>query len=92
MNQIDLLKYYFLNKDQLILFDYLSFPPFNTSSKEKIGICQNFNEKEIVAKKIGKREINELYNSFNTIMYNDDVNVEDSKLLQLLHSEIDYLN
>ena len=92
MNQIDLLKYYFLNKDQLILFDYLSFPPFNTSSKQKIGICQNFNEKEIVTKKIGKREINELYNSFNTIMYKDDVNNEDSKLLHLLHSEIEYLN
>ena len=57
MNQIDLLKYYFLNKDQLILFDYLSFPPFNTSSKEKIGICQNFNEKEIIEKKLVKEKL-----------------------------------
>ena len=89
MNQIDLLKYYFLNKDQLILFDYLSFPPFNTSSKEKIGICQNFNEKEIIEKKLVKEK---LMNYIILLIQLCIKMMEDSKLLQLLHSEIEYLN
>ena len=91
MQEIDLFKYCLFNKDQIIILDYLSKPPFKTNNIKDTYIYEEFENKQVNFEKIGKKEINEIYNSYDKIRNKENISFEDFKLIRLLNAESDYL-
>ena len=93
MHEIDLFKYCLLDKEQFIIFDYLSRPPYKVDGKENDDLIYHEFEKEQNAfSKIGKNEIDKICNAYNIIRNKEDITFEDLKLLRLINAEIDYLS
>jgi len=93
MQEIDLFKYCLLEKEQIIIFDYLSKPPFKINNKrDDIYIYDEFEKNQITFDKIDKKEINKVYNCYNKIKSKENISFEDLKLLRLLNAEYYYLN
>ena len=87
MQIVDLLTYSLFNKDQIILFDYLAKPPLRTNLNSN-DIYNEFDERQITYKKVGKEEINKLYKAFNNIRNKNDILFEDLKLMRLVNAEV----
>ena len=87
MQTVDLLTYSLFNKDQIILFDYLAKPPLRTNLNSN-DIYNEFDERQITYKKVGKEEINKLYEAFNNIRNKEEILFEDLKLMRLVNAEI----
>ncbi len=87
MQTVDLLTYSLFNKDQIILFDYLAKPPLRTNLQSN-EIYNEFDERQITYKKVGKEEINKLYEAFNNIRNKEEILFEDLKLMRLVNAEI----
>ena len=87
MQTVDLLTYSLFNKDQIILFDYLAKPPLRTNLNSN-DIYNEFDERQITYKKVGKEEINKLYKAFNNIRNKNDILFEDLKLMRLVNAEV----
>ena len=93
MHEIDLFKYCLLDKEQFIIFDYLSRPPYKIDGKKNDDLIYHEFEKEQNAfSKIGKNEIDKICNAYNIIRNKEDITFEDLKLLRLINAEIDYLS
>ena len=93
MHEIDLFKYCLLDKEQFIIFDYLSRPPYKIDGKKNDDLIYHEFEKEQNAfSKIGKKEIDKICNAYNTIRNKEDITFEDLKLLRLINAEINYLS
>ena len=93
MHEIDLFKYCLLDKEQFIIFDYLSRPPYKVDGKENDDLIYHEFEKEQNAfSKIGKNEIDKICNAYNIIRNKEDITFEDLKLLRLINAEINYLS
>ena len=92
MQEIDLLKYCLFDKEQITLFHYLASPPLKTSSKKTNQIYKEFENEQVYVGKIKKKEIDEIYNCYNTIRFKDEITFEDLKLLRLINAEVELLN
>ena len=91
MQEIDLLTYCFLDHDQYKLFEYLSKPPVKFED-DKSNIYNEFLDRQITYKAISKKEIDQLYKSYNNIRGKDDILFEDIKLLRLVNAEVKFLS
>ena len=92
MQEIDLLKYCLFDKEQITLFDYLASPPLKTSSKKMNAIYKEFESEQVNIGKIKKKEIDQIYNCYNTISNKNNVTFEDLKLLRLINAEVELLS
>ena len=92
MQEIDLLKYCLFDKEQSVLFNYLASPPFTLNSKISNSIYKEFEKEQVVFGKIKKKEIDEVYNCYNTIRNKNDITFEDLKLLRLINAEAELLS
>ena len=91
MQEIDLIKYCLFDKDEVILLNYLSYPPFSTCS-HKINVhYQEFEREQIPYQKIQKTEVDEVYNCYNCIKNKENITEKDIKLLKLIDAEADIL-
>jgi hypothetical protein len=91
MQEIDLLTYCFLDHDQYKLFEYLSKPPVKFEDDQS-NIYNEFLDRQITYKAISKKEIDQLYKSYNNIRGKDDILFEDIKLLRLVNAEVKFLS
>ena len=91
MQEIDLLKYCLLNKEQINLFDFLAIPPISLGNNDNNSIYKEFENRQKKNKKYGIEEINELFKSYNIIRDKKEICFEDIKLLRLIRAEIDFL-
>ncbi len=91
MQEIDLLTYCFLDHDQYKLFEYLSKPPVKYED-DKSNIYNEFLDRQVTYKSIGKKEIDQLYKSYNNIKKKNDILFEDLKLLRLVNAEVNFLS
>ena len=91
MQEIDLLTYCFLDHDQYKLFEYLSKPPVKYED-DKSNIYNEFLDRQVTYKSIGKNEIDQLYKSYNNIKKKNDILFEDLKLLRLVNAEVNFLS
>ena len=70
----------------------MASPPLKTSSKKTNQIYKEFENEQVYVGKIKKKEIDEVYNCYNTIRFKDDITFEDLKLLRLINAEVELLN
>ena len=91
IQEIDLLIYSLFDNDQYNLFQYLSKPPINENESQNC-IYKEFLDKQINKRRIGKKEIDKLYNSFNNLRKKNEHIFEDYKLLRLINAEAKYLS
>ena len=91
MQEIDLLTYCFLDHDQYKLFEYLSKPPVKFED-DNSNIYNEFLDRQVTYKSIGKKEIDLLFKSYNNIRKKDDLLFEDIKLLRLVNAEVKFLD
>ena len=92
MQEIDLLKYCLFDKEQINLFEFLACPPFKTNTNQYDGIYKEFENKQVIFNKIRKKEINNVYHSYNLIRSRNDITFEDLKLLRLVNAEVGLLS
>ena len=92
MQEIDLLTYCLLDHDQYNLFDCLSKPPIKIEEDKTNNIYNEFLERQISYKSIGKKEIDNLFKSYNNIRRKDEMLFEDLKLLRLVNAEVKFLS
>ncbi len=91
MQEVDLLTYCFLDHDQYKLFEYLSKPPVKFEDDFN-NIYNEFLDRQVTYKSIGKKEIDDLYHSYINIRNKNDILFEDLKLLRLVNAEINFLS
>ena len=91
MQEVDLLTYCFLDHDQYKLFEYLSKPPVKFEDDFN-NIYNEFLDRQVTYKSIGKKEIDDLYHSYINIRSKNDILFEDLKLLRLVNAEIKFLS
>jgi len=91
MQEIDLLTYCLLDNDQYKLFEYLSKPPVKFED-DNSNIYNEFLDRQVTYKAIGKKEIDQLYKSYNNIRNKDELLFEDLKLLRLVNAEVKFLS
>ena len=91
MQEIDLIKYCLFDKDEVILLNYLSYPPFSTCSHKINEHYQEFEREQIPYQKIQKTEVDEVYNCYNCIKNKENITEKDIKLLKLIDAEADIL-
>ena len=91
MQEIDLLKYCFFDKDQIMIFDFISKTPFKIGNEGE-EIFYKEREKIMVNRKnIRKDDMDEIFNSYRIIRIKDRFNFEDVKLLNVVKSEVEFL-
>ena len=91
MQEVDLLTYCIMDYDQYKLFEYLSKPPVKIE-EDNNNIYNEFLERQITYKSIGKKEIDSLFKSYNNIRNKEDILFEDIKLLRLVNAEVKFLS
>ena len=91
MQEVDLLVYTLLDDDQVKLFEFLSRPPLQISPS-KTNIYNEFESRQSIYMKIGKKPIDELYDAYNKIRLKNDIGFEDLKLLRLTNAEVKFLD
>ena len=91
MQEVDLLIYTLLDDDQVKLFEFLSRPPLQISPS-KTNIYNEFESRQSLYMKIGKKPIEDLYDAYNKIRLKKDIQFEDLKLLRLTNAEIKFLS
>ena len=90
MQEIDLIKYCMFDNEQINLFDFLSKPPIKIGNENEEFIYQEFQKNQKVVKRLGKKEMNLIYNSYINIRNKKEVCFEDIKLLRLVKAEVDF--
>ncbi len=91
MQEIDLLKYCFFDKDQIMIFDFISKTPFKIGNEGE-EIFYKEREKIMVNRKnLRKDDMDEIFNSYRIIRIKDRFNFEDVKLLNVVKSEVEFL-
>ena len=89
MQEIDILKYLILDKNQVNLFNFLSRPTISKLYSDSDDIYQNMLKTTEFHNEIKNEEINEIVQSYNISMdKNDDVN---KRLFYLFDYELDNL-
>ena len=91
MQEVDLLKYCFFDKDQIMLFDFISKTPFKIGND---GEEIKYKEREkimINRKNLRKDDMDDIFNSYRYIRIKDTFNFEDLKLLNVVKSEVRFL-
>ena len=68
-----------------------SRPPFKIG-QDKLDIYNEFESRQSLEIKIGKKQIDDLYNAYNNIRTKDELNFEDLKLMRLVNAEIKFLS
>ncbi len=91
MQEIDLMKYCLFDKNEVILLNYLSYPPFSTCSHKINEHYQEFEREQIPYQKIQKAQIDEVYNCYNCIKNKENITEKDIKLLKLIDAEAEIL-
>jgi hypothetical protein len=91
MQEIDLLIYTLLDYDQIKLFDFLSRPPLKIYHNE-FDIYNEFESRQSLFIKIGKNQIDDLYQAYNNIRTKNEQTFEDLKLMRLINAEIKFLS
>jgi hypothetical protein len=91
MQEIDLMKYCLFDKNEVILLNYLSYPPFSTCSHKINEHYQEFEREQIPYQKIQKAEIDEVYHCYNCIKTKENITKKDIKLLKLIDAEAEIL-
>lgn len=71
MQEIDLLVYTLLDHDQVKLFDFLSRPPLKIDH-DKLDIYNEFQSRQSLFVRIGKRQIDDLYKAYNNIRIKEE--------------------
>ena len=71
MQEIDLLVYTLLDYDQVKLFDFLSRPPLKIDH-DKLDIYNEFQSRQSLFVRIGKRQIDDLYKAYNNIKIKEE--------------------
>ena len=91
MQEIDLLKYCFFDKDQIMIFDFISKTPFKIGNEGE-EIFYKEREKIMVNRKnLRKDDMDEIFNSYRIIRIKDRFNFEDVKLLNVVKAEVEFL-
>ena len=91
MQEIDLLKYCLLNKNQITLFDFLSRPPIKIDNQNEDYIYHEFETNQKIIKKFENKEMEEIFKTYNGIRNKKQICFEDIKLLRLIRAEVDFL-
>ena len=91
MQEIDLIKYCLFDHEQMNLFEFLSKPPIKFGNEQNKFIYQEFEENQQNIKKLGAKEMDNVFHSYNNIRNKKKVCFEDIKLLRLIKAEIDFL-
>ena len=91
MQEIDLLKYCLFDEEQLNLFEFLSKPPYKFTEIDNYNIYKEFEDKQTKIGVLGKREINNLFNSYKKIRDKKNLTFEDLKLLRLVKADVEFL-
>jgi hypothetical protein len=88
VQEVDILKFLLLNKDQMILFNFLSKPSVSlVSDHETIdSLIQRNNNIEI-----NPDEVDRIHSSFNALFHQNKKSDVDMKLIDMFSSEIDNL-
>jgi hypothetical protein len=89
MQEIDIMKYLLLDKDQIKLFNFLSKPSISMAYSDSDDIYQTVQKNRIIQSKIKTEEIEEIIQSYNVLKGKSDV-IND-KLFYLFDYEIDHL-
>ena len=92
IQEIDLIKYCLFDKKQLILLNFLSYPSFKINLNSVNEIYQEFENEQLSYKKIQKKEIDEIFNCYNSIKNKNNMTYEDFKLLKLIDADVEILN
>jgi hypothetical protein len=87
MNDMDLLKYLFLNRQQIDLFNFLSKPSVSLTSR--FELTEALQEK--FSSDFNKEEINRMYSSYNSLTANINPGELDRKLMNIVISEVERL-
>lgn len=89
MQEIDLLKYLLLNKDQITLFNFLSKPSVSLLYGVSDDIYQDIEKNREVSHKLKEDELEEIIKSYNKLKQNNDsIN---KKLFYVFDYELDHL-
>ena len=89
MQEIDILKYLVLDKDQVKLFNFLTIPSISVNSIDSDDYHKNFLKTNVSNLKLDNMEIHELIKTYSSIKNkNDELN---HRLLKLFDHELDYL-
>ena len=85
MQEIDLFKYSLFDGDQMIIFDYLSKPPFNINNKNVDLKYNKFEKNQVNFGIVEKNDIDKVYNSYEKIIKKNNLSDKDVKLLKLIN-------
>ena len=89
MQEIDILKYLLLDKDQIKLFNFLTLPSISLKSSDSDEHFKNLLKAPLYNAKFQSEELNAVIESYSAIKNkNDDLN---NRLFYLFDSEVDHL-
>jgi len=92
IQEIDLIKYCLFDKEQFILLNFLSYPSFKINLNSVNEIYQEFENEQLSYKKIQKKEIDDIFNCYNSIKNKNNMTYKDFKLLKLIDADVEILN
>ena len=70
----------------------MSYPSFKINLNSVNEIYQEFENEQLSYKKIQKKEIDEIFNCYNSIKNKNNMTYEDFKLLKLIDADVEILN
>lgn len=89
MQEIDLMKYLLLDKQQIKLFNFISKPSISMNYSDSDDIYQTYKENKLLKSKLEIEELEEIIKSYNNLKSrHDEIN---NKLFYLFDYEIDHL-
>jgi len=89
MQEIDLIKYLLLDKNQIQLFNFISKPSVSMNYSDSDDIYKTYRENKLMTSKLKQEELETIIESYKLLKSkNDDVN---NKLFYLFDYEIDHL-
>ena len=89
MQEIDLIKYLLLNKDQVKLFNFISKPSISMSYTNSDNIYIDFHKNKLIKSKLKDEEIEEIIESYK-VLENKTENIT-KKICYLFDYEINHL-
>ena len=89
VQEIDILKYLLLDKDQVKMFNFLTKPTISMIYSDSDDIYQNIQQNREKHSKIDNQELEEIIKSYNSVKEKDDD--FNNRLFYLFDYEIDHL-
>ena len=89
MQEIDIMKYLLLDKDQIKLLNFISKPSISQSYSDSDDVYKNYQQNRLIKSKLKIEELEDIIKSYNSLKNrSDDLN---NRLFYLFDYEIDHL-